>query len=89
MTSFLSFAENSNLVFISFRFNSQVKLEKADGKFMMTEVMLYPEVVIADEKDAEKANKVLQKAEANCLISNSIKTKVIMQPTVVTEPVKI
>ena len=89
MTTFLAIAENSKLDFVSFRCNSQGKLEKADGKFMMTEVMLYPEVVIADEKDAEKANKVLQKAEANCLISNSIKTKVIMQPTVVTEPVRI
>ena len=89
MTTFLAIAENSNLDFISFRCNSQGKLEKADGKFMMTEVLLYPEVIIADEKDTEKANKVLQKSEANCLISNSIKTKFTIQATVVTEPVKI
>ena len=89
MTTFLAIAENSRLDFISFRCNSQGKLEKVDGKFMMTEIMLYTEVVIADEKDTEKANKVLQKSEANCLISNSIKTNVIMQATVVTEPVKI
>ena len=89
MTTFLAVAENSKLDFTSFRCNSQGKLEKVDGKFMMTEVLLYPEVMIAEEKDIEKANKVLQKSEANCLISNSIKTKVTMQPTVLTQAVKI
>lgn len=89
MTTFLAVAENSKLDFISFRCNSQGKLEKVDGKFMMTEVLLYPEVIIADEKDIERANKVLQKSEVNCLISNSIKTKVTMQATVLTETVKI
>ncbi len=89
MTTFLAIAENSKLDFISFRCPSQGKLEKVDGKFMMTDMLLYPEVVIADEKDTEKANKVLQKSEANCLISNSIKTSVIMQATVVAEPINI
>jgi peroxiredoxin-like protein len=89
MTTFLAVAENSKLDFTSFRCHSKGKLEKVDGKFMMTEVLLYPEVIIANKQDAEKANKVLQKSEANCLISNSIKTNVIMQASVVTEPVKI
>ena len=51
-------------------------------KNLMTEVLLKPQVTVKDEKDTEKALKVLQKSEANCLISNSVKANVVMQPEV-------
>ncbi|MBI3233914.1 MAG: OsmC family protein [Bacteroidetes bacterium] len=82
MTTFLAIAENSKLEFISFSCKSKGKLEQVDGKFMMTEVILEPTVVLAHEKDKEKAERVLQKSEAACLISNSIKSKVIMHTTI-------
>ncbi|NOT73448.1 MAG: OsmC family peroxiredoxin [Cyclobacteriaceae bacterium] len=82
MTTFLAIAENSKLEFISFRCGSKGKLEQVEGKFMMTEVLLEPVVVLKDEKDVDRAMKVLLKSEANCLISNSIKSKVTMKPVV-------
>lgn len=82
MTTFLAIAENSKLDFISFNCNSEGKLEQVDGKFLMTEVKLMPVVEVTDEKDVDKALKVLTKAEANCLISNSVKAKVEMKPEV-------
>ena len=82
MTTFLAIAENSKLDFVSFQCHSEGKLEKVDGKFLMTEIILEPKVVIHDEKDKEKADKVLQKSEAACLISNSIKSKVTMKPMI-------
>lgn len=84
MTTFLSIAENSKLAFRSFNCRSKGKLEQVDGKFMMSEVLLEPTLVIFDEKDREKAERVLQKSEAACLISNSIKAKVTMVPTIQT-----
>lgn len=83
MTTFLAIAENSKLEFASFQCGSKGKLEQRDGKFQMTEVQLFPVVTIRDEKDRERALRVLQKAEANCLISNSIRATVVMSPTVV------
>ena len=82
MTTFLSIAENSKLTFRSFACKSKGKLEQVDGKFLMSEVILEPTVTIADEKDRERAVKVLQKAEAACLISNSVKSKITMIPTI-------
>lgn len=82
MTTFLSIAENSKLDFVSFQCSSDGKLEQVDGKFLMTEVLLQPRVVIRDEKDRERALRVLQKSEANCLISNSVKSKVVMEPVI-------
>lgn len=82
MTTFLAIAENSRLEFVSFRCSARGKLEKSGGIFMMTEVVLQPIVIIMNEKDREKALRVLQKSEANCLISNSVKSKIELQPRI-------
>jgi organic hydroperoxide reductase OsmC/OhrA len=82
MTTFLSIAENSKLDFISFYCHSKGKLEQVDGKFLMTEVILEPRVVVPYEKDRERADRVLQKSEAACLISNSVRSKIIMNPVI-------
>jgi peroxiredoxin-like protein len=83
MTTFLSIAENSKLSFTHFSCKSKGKLEQVEGKFMMSEIILEPTVTISDEKDRERAERILQKSEAACLISNSIKSKVTMQTTIV------
>lgn len=88
MTTFLAIAENSKLEFQSFYCSTKGKLEKVDGKYLMTEVSMEPKVVILDEAYREKALRVLEKSEAACLISNSINSKVIMNPIIeVAEPV--
>lgn len=82
MTTFLSIAENSKLDYTSFESNANGKLEIVDGKYMMSEVTLEPVLIIKDIQQKEKAERVLQKSEANCLISNSIKSKINFKPTV-------
>ncbi|WP_226064371.1 OsmC family protein [Kaistella polysaccharea] len=84
MTTFLSIAENSKLEFTGFSCKSSGKLEQVEGKFLMTEVILEPTVTIINESDREKAERVLQKSEQHCLISNSIKSKITMNTTIVT-----
>jgi peroxiredoxin-like protein len=83
MTTFLAIAENSKLSFTSFQCGSKGKLEQRDGKFLMSEVHLFPVVTVTEEKEKEKALRVLHKAEAACLISNSIKSTVSMTPEVI------
>ena len=83
MTTFLAIAENSRLEFVDFKCKSSGKLEQVDGKFLMTEILLEPTVTIVNEADKEKAERVLQKSEAACLISNSIKSKVMMNTTII------
>ena len=82
MTTFLSIAENSKLIFSSFKCSAKGKLEQVEGKFLITEIILEPVVTILEEKERERAERVLQKSEAACLISNSIKSKIIMIPTI-------
>jgi peroxiredoxin-like protein len=85
MTTFLSIAENSKLQFSSFKCHSKGKLDKEDGKLWMTEILLEPELIISNEADREKAERILHKSEAACLITHSIKSKVIMTPLIKVE----
>lgn len=76
MTTFLAISEFSKLDFETFDCNAEGILDKVDGKFQMTEINLTAKLKINDISKASKAERVLQKSEAACLISNSIKTQV-------------
>ena len=82
MTTFLAIAENSKLEFIRFDCTAKGKLEQIDGKFLITEVILEPTLVITKESDKDRAERVLQKSEGACLVSNSIKSKITLIPTI-------
>lgn len=82
MTTFLAIAENSKFDFANFESNADGKLEKVEGKFMISEIELKPVVTIRKEEDREKAIRILDKSEAACLISNSVKSKIIFKPEI-------
>jgi peroxiredoxin-like protein len=83
MTTFLAIAENSKLEFVSFSADAKGKLEKLEGQgFIMTEIVLRPKLLISHARDSERARRILDKAERNCLISNSIKTETKLEPEV-------
>jgi peroxiredoxin-like protein len=82
MTTFLSIAENSKLLFDSFSSKASGKLEMIDGKYIISEITLKPLLSIEHEMDRERAARVLNKTEPNCLISNSVKSKIIFEPEI-------
>jgi organic hydroperoxide reductase OsmC/OhrA len=82
MTTFLSIADSSRFTFAGFSSRAFGKLESVDGRYEMTEVTLKPVVVVEKEEDTEKAMKLLRKSEAACLISNSIRSKIVFEPAV-------
>ena len=82
MTTFLAIAENSKFEFINFESKADGKLEKIDGKLMISEIELTPVLTLSKEADKEKALRILQKSEAACLISNSIKSTIVFTPEI-------
>jgi peroxiredoxin-like protein len=82
MTTFLAIAENSKFDFINFESNATGKLEKVDDKYLISEITLNPVISIKFESEKEKALRLIEKSEAACLISNSIKSKIILNPQV-------
>jgi len=84
MTTFLAIAEISKLEFVSFDCKAVGKLEKVEGiGLQMTEVIIKPVLVVRHPKDLERAQRILEKAEKNCLISHSIKSTVKLEPTLI------
>lgn len=82
MTTFLAIAEYSKLDFLTFDCTAEGILEKIEGKYLMTKIILKPTLTISDLNKIEKAQRVLELSEKACLISNSIKSEVILKPTI-------
>ena len=82
MTTFLSIAENSKLEFTNFSCSAIGKLEQVEGKYLMTEVLLKPILTLRSISDNDKAERILQRSEGACLISNSVKASVTLQTTI-------
>ncbi|NBK20615.1 MAG: OsmC family peroxiredoxin [Spirochaetia bacterium] len=85
MTTFLSIAEKSRLEFAQYSSEAVGTLEKTDEGMVMTRIVIRPKVVIADESKRERTLLLLEKAEKYCLISNSMKTEVTIEPLVEVE----
>ena len=64
------------------RFLHSLEKEKVDGKYMISEIVLSPVLTIKSDAEKEKALKLLEKSEAACLISNSVKSTIIFNPTI-------
>ena len=82
MTTFLAVAERAGLVFISYESAAEGKLELVDGKFQFTTITLKLTITLPANADAAKAKELIEKAEANCLISNSMKARVRLEATI-------
>jgi len=89
MSNFLAIAENSTLEFTSFSCTSKGKLEMVEGKLTISEVFLKPTIVIHNEIFRNKAIRILKKAEYECIITHSIRSKVTMEISVEVIPMLI
>ncbi|PCI22520.1 MAG: osmotically inducible protein OsmC [Piscirickettsiaceae bacterium] len=70
--SFRAIAKASKLEWNSIACESQGTLDKVDRKVQFTTVTSVIKLVISTDENAEKANRLLQKAEASCFVSNSL-----------------
>ena len=83
MTTFLAIADASKLRFESYQAQATGRLEKPEGEgYRITEIIIRPTLVISQSKDLERAVRIVQKAEKHCLISNSIKAVVRVEPQI-------
>ncbi|MFC3560330.1 OsmC family protein [Pedobacter jamesrossensis] len=85
MSTFLLVAENSKFQFISFDCNAVGEIEKIDGKFVVTAIVLKPTLIISINQNKTKAKRVLEMSEKACAIANPIQTKITLEPMVMIE----
>ncbi len=83
MSTFLAIAQLSKLPFESYEAEASGKLDKPEGQVMQfTEITIRAKLVVSHSKDLERAGRLLEKAEKQCLVSNSIKAVVHLEPQV-------
>jgi len=82
MMTFLAMAERAGLAFTSYESAAEGKLELVEGKLQFTAITLKPAITLPANADAAKAKELMEKAEENCLVSNSIKARVSLEATI-------
>ena len=81
MTTFLAFAGRAGLAFEGYESEAEGLLEFVGERLIFTKIVVRPRVTLASGEDRAKAEEILHKAERNCLVSSSIRTEVILEPT--------
>lgn len=82
MTTFLAVAERAGLAFSTYESTAEGRLELVEGKFQFTAIMIRPSITLKSGEDAAKAKELIEKAERNCLISNSMNAMVTLEPVI-------
>jgi len=80
--TYLAVCERAGVEVLEYRDSATGTLAIKDGKMRMVEVVLWPQVRIADPAQLEQARELHAKAHANCFITNSVNFEVKVQPTV-------
>jgi organic hydroperoxide reductase OsmC/OhrA len=82
MTTFAAFLGRLQLPVVSYNCEAEGLLEFVEGKYCMTRVTLRPRVVVKSAEAIAPTEKALHDAHDNCIISNSMKSTVILEPEV-------
>lgn len=76
MTTFLHYAEKEGLKFLSYESPGGGVLERTENGLIFSTIKITPNILVSSKDDIEKAKSLLRLSERNCLISNSLKSKV-------------
>lgn len=83
MTTFIAIAAASKLDYGAIECGATGTLEKGDDRrFWVSKILLRPRVTIASEEARERTQRVIEKSEWACLISNSMRSAVTVEAVI-------
>ena len=82
MTTFLFYTKKRGFKFESYESSAEGIIELVDMRYKFTEIKIRPKVIVKSKKDIEEAEKLLKISKKSCLISNSLSSKVILEPEI-------
>lgn len=82
MTTLLGTIKNMDIELISYESAAEGILETVDKMKIFTKIIIKPKIKAKETK--EKIKMLLDHAEKRCLVANSMKTKVIIEPQIET-----
>ena len=85
VSTFSGMADLSKLEFLLLEVDAEGILAKDEGGWRFTQINLRPRLNIAQEKDRERAGRLLEKAEQKCLIVRSLACPTVLEPEIVVQ----
>ncbi len=82
VSTFRAMAEFSKLPFHGMDVKVEGVIEKQEGGFRFTSIVVRPVVLVEKAQDRERAQRLVEKAENACLISRSLACKVALEPEI-------
>jgi organic hydroperoxide reductase OsmC/OhrA len=76
MLTFVAFAQNKKLDFLSYESHVDGLIENVEGRYRYTEVNLCPKIEVRSPEDVERARTILADAHRACFVSNSVTSTV-------------
>jgi peroxiredoxin-like protein len=86
MATFVAFSERAGLGVSYYSSRAEGSLEFVDGGYRLARVIVRPCVEVATEADADRARKIVEDAHDKCIVSNSIRAEVRMEPEIRVAP---
>ena len=86
MLTFLTLAHAKGLTPVGYESEAEGLLENVEDKYRITEVTVRPRVSLKSKAELERAREIMENVEAQCFISNSIKSKVSLSAEFVVAP---
>lgn len=83
LLTFLALAAKTQLKVLAYDDAVSVELDTVEKVTSVTRIVLSPTITVAAGTDVEKVKVMFEKAHKYCFIGNSLKSEVVMNPTVV------
>ena len=78
MTTFLHFADKQGVEFLSYESDAEGTLETIENQFRFSKIVVKPRILVNSDSEIQKAKNLIEFTKQYCLISNSIKSEVIL-----------
>jgi organic hydroperoxide reductase OsmC/OhrA len=82
MTTFIALATRLQIPLVSYTSDAEGTLEFVDGGYTFTKVVLRPVVEVRTADAVIQAEQTMQTAHKTCLIANSVKSQVVVEPVI-------
>lgn len=82
LTTFSYYAKKRGLDFVSYESSAEGIVELVEMQYIFSEITIKPKIIVKSKEDIEVAENLIKISKKSCFISNSLKSKVILEPEV-------